>query len=511
MTDRPYANNTTIGHTGDVACDHFYRSKQNFVTVKDLGVKAYRCIVAAVAALALLVTFESAAADEMTVEQARELRKEAQVAGEAIGRVIENAGTPDVRKDATTAKEAVGRIGGQLDAYIASAEAAAALKAADIYDGGKKYPAPASVEIKSFSVPVGATVVYVPVTMDKPSVNTVIAHIRVFDGKGGHANPDARKAVIFRPGDPLTKTLTFNVRDMKEGNSVKAVQQEEPDGAKRKGAAIEITAKAGAANEPIEGGREGLKFQPLGELTYSETGQTIQYDDKGGSKIFSSALSHGRTQVGNGETGYYGTVDMNGFSRTADGLVLSTRRLDQPKKVGSPAMEYPFLATILSGHKTPETQFKYGSVEWVVKMPNRRGSWPALWLIPTGGWPPEIDVYEGFGYNGSWVFNSDLSTNLHGGDKNIRTFTRPAMRMKMSSFGLPNTLDSAFHSFCVTVDKEWITMFIDGVETMQYANPFKGETWYPLTNVAVKANVDSKYDDGSGDMTLRSLKVWRAE
>ncbi len=474
------------------------------------GMKDPLCIRIVAAAMAMLVAFQ-AAAQEMTVEKAREMRKDAAAAEEAIGRVIEKA-SPEVQKDAAAAKEAVGRIGGQLDGYIANADAAASQKAADIYDKGKKYPPASSVEIKPFDVPVGATEVHVPVTMDKPSVNTVIAHIRVFDGKGGRANPDTRKAVIFRPGDPLTKTVSFNVREMKEGNTVRAVQQEEPDGGKRKGGAIDIAAKTGAANEPIaDTGRAGMKFEPLGQPVYAETGATIQYDDKGGAKTFSTALSHGRTQVGNGETGYYGEVELNGFSRSDEGLVLSTRRLDAPKKVGQPAMEYPFLATMLSGHKTPETYFKYGSVEWVVKMPNRRGSWPALWLLPVDGWPPEIDVYEGFGYNGSWVFNSDLSTNLHGGDNLQRTFTRPAMRMKMSSFGLPNTLDSEFHTFSVMVTPEWITMWVDGVETMQYANPFKGETWYPLTNVAVKANPDAKYDDGSGDMVLKSLKVWRAE
>ena len=249
----------------------------------------------------------------------------------------------------------------------------------------------------------------------------------------------------------------------------------------------------------------------MGEQCYSVTGQTIQFDDKGGPNSFSTALSHGRTQVGNGETGYYGTVEMGGFQRTADGLVLSSRRLDKPVRVGSPATEYPFLATMLSGHRTPETQFKYGSVEWVVKVPNRSGSWPALWLLPTSGWPPEINVYEGFGYIGSWKFSTNLSTNIHGGHKQDHKFSRSAMRMTMESFGLPQTLDTAFHAFAVTVDKEWITMFIDGVETMRYANPFKGEAWYPLTNVAVKAKEDSPYSDGSGAMTLRSLKVWRAE
>jgi hypothetical protein len=349
------------------------------------------------------------------------------------------------------------------------------------------------------------------VTLDKASPNTVIAHVRVFDGKGGRANPDTTQSVIFYPGDPLTKAASFKVRGMSEGNNVRAVQPSVPDGANRKGGGILITAKAGAVNEPVESGREALKFEPLGKLTYDQTGQTIQFDDKGGSMSFSTALSHGRTQVGNGETGYYGEVKYDGFKRTPEGLVLTSRRLDEPVKVGSPATEYPFLATMLSGHKTPETQFKHGSVEWVVKMPNRRGSWPALWLVPTGGWPPEIDVYEGFGYNGSWKFASSLSTNIHGGDKSIRTFTRPAMYMSMKTFGLPSTLDSAFHTFAVTVDSQWITMFIDGVETMRYANPFDGENWYPLTNVAVKAGVDSPYSDGTGDMIVRSIKVWRAE
>lgn len=447
------------------------------------------------------------AQQELTLDEANQMRQDAKAAEEALGRVAQKS-DPQTQADARAASEAVGRIAKQLDTHIQRLQA----KAGDIYDGGKKYPAASSVEIKPFDVAPGATVVHVPVTMDKPSPNTVIAHVRVFDGKGGRANPDTRKAVIFRPGDPLTKSVSFDIHPLKEGATVKAVQQEEPDGGKRKGGAIDITAKAGATNEEIKDtGRAALKFEPLGEIVYSETGATIQYDDKGGPKSFSTALSHGRTQVGNGETGYYGTVDMNGFSRTDEGLVLDSRRLDQPMKVGSPAMEYPFLATMLSGHNTPETYFKYGSVEWVVKMPNRRGSWPALWLIPTGGWPPEIDVYEGFGYNGSWVFKSDLSTNLHGGDKNERTFTRPAMRMKMSSFGLPNTLDSELHTFTVTVTPEWITMFVDGVETMQYANPFQGEQWYPLTNVAVKAKPEDKYDDGTGAMVVKSIKVWRKE
>jgi len=126
-------------------------------------------------------------------------------------------------------------------------------------------------------------------------------------------------------------------------------------------------------------------------------------------------------------------VKYAGLKRTAEGLVLETRRLDEPVKVGSPAIHYPFLAVMLSGYKATATHFKYGTVEWVARMPNRPSSWPALWLLPRSGWPPEIDVYEGFGYNGSWRFPSSLSTNLHGGAKGRRAFTRPAMSMTMQA------------------------------------------------------------------------------
>ncbi|MBI1368813.1 MAG: family 16 glycosylhydrolase [Planctomycetes bacterium] len=450
-------------------------------------------------------------AQSITLDEAKALHDDATAAREAIERVGQTATTAAQRKDAGDAKAAIGRVTERLDGWIKQLEAEEAGNAGDVYAGGTKYPAAARVRIEPFSVPVDATVVHVPVTLDMASVNTVIAYIRVFDGDGGRAAPDTQKSVIFRPGDPLTKTVRFHVRNMSAGNDVRAVQYEVADGADTEGGGIRITAEAGAVNEPIEGGRAPMHFEPHGELTYSATGATIRYDDQGGPGVFATGLPHGRTQVGNGETGYYGTVDMGGFKPTDDGLMLMSRRLDEPVMVGSPATAYPFLATVLSGRHTPETYFKYGSVEWVVKMPNRKDSWPALWLMAVGGWPPEIDVYEGFGYNGSWRFASSLSSNLHGGTNGRRTFTRPAMRMSMQNFGLDPTLDTAFHTFAATVEPEWITIFVDGVETMRYANPFAGQTWFPLTNVAVKAPVESAYEDGTGAMTVRSIKVWRAE
>ncbi|MCV0382011.1 MAG: family 16 glycosylhydrolase [Erythrobacter sp.] len=379
------------------------------------------------------------------------------------------------------------------------------------FKDGMAYPSAAKVDIQSISVPAGSTVIHVPVTLDRETVNTVIAFVRVHNGSGGRAAPDTMKPVIFRPGDPLVKTVSFNVAGMSEGNTVKVSQSYVPDGGHR-GTNGTITAQAGSTNEPIaDGGRRAMTFAPYGQKVYDETGATIQFDDRGGESTFSTALAHGRIQDGNAETGYYGKADMGGFARSGNALVLKSFRLASPLRVGTPVTEYPFIAGILSGHNTSAAQFRYGTVEWVATMSNRSGSWPALWLAAKSGWPPEIDVYEGFGYNPSWRFPRQLSTNLHGGRSNQRMFTRSASTMSMDMFGLDNTLDSAPHTFAVTVSPEWITMFVDGKETMQYANPFRGVTWYPLTGLAVKAAPDDPYDQGKGTMEIHSLRIWRAQ
>jgi hypothetical protein len=80
-------------------------------------------------------------------------------------------------------------------------------------------------------------------------------------------------------------------------------------------------------------------------------------------------------------------------------------------------------AAVLTGQRMPATQIRYGQYEWTAKMPTRRGGWPALWLLTNTGWPPEIDVYEGFGYNSWWNFSRHYAANIHGGPKNNSAFT----------------------------------------------------------------------------------------
>lgn len=383
--------------------------------------------------------------------------------------------------------------------------------AGDAYARGTTYPAAATVNLLPATVAPGATTAHVVVELDRETPNTVVAHVRCMNGTGGRVARDFTQPVIFRPGDPLRKTVSFGVKHMTGENNVKVTQPSVPDGAKRgvTNAHVRVSATEPPTQPLTDGFREPLVFAPIGKLGYEADHKSIKFDDAGGKATWITRLAHGRTQAANGETGYYGEVSKGVFQRTAEGLLLKSFRLPKPVKIGSPATELPFASSMLAGFTAPELQFKFGSIEWEARMPNRRYAWPALWLLPKSGWPPEIDVYEGFGYNSGWMFKSNLSTNLHFGENNVRTLTRPCATTTMADFGLPNTLDSAFHRFACSVTPEWITIFVDGVETIRYANPFAGQTWYPLMNVAVKAPTDNAYDAGVGDMTVRSVRIWR--
>src|SRR4051812_42663340 len=103
-------------------------------------------------------------AQNMTLEQAQGLRKDADVAGKALEGLIQNVENQKVSKDATIARSALGRITDQLDKYIAEFKSSEGRPAPDdIYQGGRKYPPAAYVRIESFDVPVDASEVHVPV------------------------------------------------------------------------------------------------------------------------------------------------------------------------------------------------------------------------------------------------------------------------------------------------------------------------------------------------------------
>lgn len=379
-----------------------------------------------------------------------------------------------------------------------------------VFANNTKYPAPVTVDLIDTQIAAKADSAYIGVELSGRSANTVVAFVRCTWGNGAGPVKDRTQAVFFRSGDALKTQVSCPMRPGKVGSTVRFVQANVPDGARR-GRQTAVAELIDKAVTPARPGifRASYRFSPRGKMIYQSKGSELKMTDSGSAGSWSTALPHGRTQPANAETGYYGPLAMDGFVINGDDLALTSRRLAKPFQAKDG--KFPFLAAILSGHNTANVQFTYGSVEWVAKMPNRKGSWPALWLLPTSGWPPEIDVYEGFTYNNEWNPASSLSSNIHGGANIKRTFDRAAFRLRMEDFGLSPTVTSEFHKFQVTVDPQWITIFVDDVETMRYANGFADTRWFPLMQVGVKIPPDDAYDKGSGAMTLRLIRIWRAE
>src|SRR3546814_17494242 len=63
------------------------------------------------------------------------------------------------------------------------------------------------------------------------------------------------------------------------------------------------------------------------------------------------------------------------------------------------------ICVLVTGVQTCALPICYGRIEARAKLPSGRGTWPAIWMLPTGqahgGWPAsgEIDIMEHVGYD----------------------------------------------------------------------------------------------------------------
>ena len=130
----------------------------------------------------------------------------------------------------------------------------------------------------------------------------------------------------------------------------------------------------------------------------------------------------------------------------------------------------------------------YGRFEIKAKLPKGRGTWPAIWMLPTenayGGWPNsgEIDIMEHVGYDLNNVhFTLHASAfngaNGKGGAKNI-----------------PGATDD-FHIYRLDWAPYGIRGYFDNEKVFEYSNHGGGYTTWPydkkfhmLLNIAVGGN-----------------------
>ncbi|WP_411272978.1 family 16 glycosylhydrolase [Daejeonella sp.] len=134
--------------------------------------------------------------------------------------------------------------------------------------------------------------------------------------------------------------------------------------------------------------------------------------------------------------------------------------------------------------------FLYGRIEVKAKLPSGKGTWPAIWMLPTdwayGGWPKsgEIDIMEHVGYDQDKVH---ISVHTEAYNHSIKTQKSGARMVYGSS--------TDFHTYRVDWTPKSIIGFIDGEQLFQFLNEDRGSAVWPfdkrfhlLINVAFGGN-----------------------
>ncbi len=129
----------------------------------------------------------------------------------------------------------------------------------------------------------------------------------------------------------------------------------------------------------------------------------------------------------------------------------------------------------------------YGKVEVSAKLPQGRGLWPAIWMLPTdwkyGGWPAsgEIDIMENVGFMPDTILASVHTKSYH---HSIGT-------QRSDTLTIPSCYDE-FHTYQLEWEPAELRAYIDGQHFFTFQNEGTGTDAWPfdqrfhlLLNVAV--------------------------
>ncbi|MFN9506066.1 MAG: family 16 glycosylhydrolase [Rubrivivax sp.] len=149
----------------------------------------------------------------------------------------------------------------------------------------------------------------------------------------------------------------------------------------------------------------------------------------------------------------------------------------------------------------------YGFFEIRAKMPCGTGTWPAIWMLGTGGvWPDdgEIDILEHVGRNPGEILGT-VHTPITGGSGNG---SRTALA----------TACTQFHEYQLHWTADEISIAVDGRVYHRYMNPRSGRAAWPfdapqylLLNIAVGGTLGGAVDDSifPRTMEIEHVRVWQ--
>ncbi len=207
----------------------------------------------------------------------------------------------------------------------------------------------------------------------------------------------------------------------------------------------------------------------------------------------------------NNERQYYARARAENAA-VANGRLRITARLEELRSASDWGGQRYTSARLLTRGKAAWT---YGFFEIRAKLPCGRGTWPAIWMLGTGGvWPDdgEIDIMEQVGSNASRVFGT-VHTRAGSGGNSIGAATQIVDAC------------TAFHDYQLHWTANEITIGVDGVVYFRYANPGTGRDRWPfnasqylLLNIAIGGVLGGSVDDSIFPvvMEIDHVRIWQA-
>jgi beta-glucanase (GH16 family) len=160
---------------------------------------------------------------------------------------------------------------------------------------------------------------------------------------------------------------------------------------------------------------------------------------------------------GNKELQYY-TERRKENARVENGHLIIEARRD-----GSGGNEYTSARLVSKG----KGDWTYGRFEVSAKLPSGRGTWPAIWMLPSlktygdGGWPDngEIDIMEHVGFD----------PNVVHGSAHTRAYYHSIETQRTAQINVPSAL-AAFNLYSVEWTPEEIRWYVNGKHYFTFAN-----------------------------------------
>ncbi len=221
------------------------------------------------------------------------------------------------------------------------------------------------------------------------------------------------------------------------------------------------------------------------------------FDGRGGT--WTTKFTWGRTNPRNEEQQIYvdrsmlkllGSAILDPFRIDDNGLSITANRTPPVLRKSLEDMPY------MSGVVTTRNSFSqtYGYFEARVRVPEGKGLWPAVWMLPVNGYPPEIDIMEILGNQPSSVYQT-----VHAPDGTS------------TSFRFELTDGSAFHTYGTKWTPAEIAFTVDGEVKTRIPNTVN-QPMYLLANLAVGGKWPGEPDSYTrfpATMSLQFIHAYR--